>query len=158
MELLSFRGLAITAALVAGTVAIHSSGTFFLIWRFRRRRIHTSSKRGYGALTLGLTGVVLGLLLLHLLEVAMWASFFYLKGCFQDVQDSVYFSLITYATVGYGDLVLTREWRVLAGVEALAGVMMMSWSTAILIGYIERVYSRLADVWDDGQLNTPDHQ
>ena len=99
-------------------------------------------------LTLLLTCVVLALLLLHLLEVALWATFFYRQGCFPDLRTSVYFSLITYATVGYGDVVLTEEWRILGGVEALAGVMMMSWSTAILIGALQWAYNRLLAIWD----------
>lgn len=42
---------------------------------------------------------------------------------------------------------LTEEWRILGGVEALAGVMMMSWSTAILIARVQWVHSRLLDRW-----------
>jgi hypothetical protein len=132
----------IAGALVAGTVAIHSAGSFFLIWLFKKRRTASAAQPGYAGLTAGLTGVVLCLLLLHLLECGLWAAFFYLGNCFSSVYDAVYFSLITYATVGYGDVVLSSEWRLLGGVEALAGVMMMSWSTAILIGFVQSVYSR----------------
>ena len=148
MQILPNYHMGITAALIAGTVAIHSAGSFFLFWVFRKHRARTSREPGYVKLTLLLTCVVLALLVLHLLEVALWAGFFYRQGCFPDLRTSVYFSLITYATVGYGDVVLTEEWRILGGVEALAGVMMMSWSTAILIGALQWAYSRLLAIWD----------
>jgi hypothetical protein len=147
MDPQSIAHLAFATALVAGTVAIHSAGSFFLIWRFQKLRTRTTKQPGYLRLTLFLTIAVLALLVLHLLEVALWAAFYYRQGCFPDARTSVYFSLITYATVGYGDIVLTEEWRLLGGIEALAGVLMMSWSTAILIGGFQWVYSCLVDRW-----------
>jgi hypothetical protein len=82
-----------------------------------------------------------------MLEVALWASLYYKEGCFSDPRTSLYFSLITYSTVGYGDVVLSAQYRMLGGVEALVGILMLSWSTALLIGYLQRVYSQVVDRW-----------
>lgn len=153
MELLSFRGAALAAALVATTVAIHSAGSFSLVWVFRKERTWIPSKLGYGRLTLGVTAVFLALLILHLLECALWAAFYFVAGCFSNVHDAIYFSLITYATVGYGDLVLDKAWRLYGGIEALTGILMLSWSTAILIAFVQWVYGRLHDLWQAGQSN-----
>jgi fermentation-respiration switch protein FrsA (DUF1100 family) len=150
MELLSFRGAALAAALVAATVAIHSAGSFSLVWAFRKDRSWIPGKPGYGQLILGLTGVFLALLFLHLLECALWAVFYYAAGCFDNAHDAIYFSLITYATVGYGDLVLDKAWRLYGGIEALTGILMLSWSTAILIAFVQWVYGRLHDLWQVG--------
>src|SRR5689334_2260516 len=127
---LSIAHIADAVALVVGTVAIHSFGSFFLFWCFFRKKgvIAIQSLR-YWQITMGLTSVVLALLFLHLLEIGLWAAFFTFQRCLPDFSTSVYFSLITYATVGYGDVVLGEKWRLLAGVEGLAGIMMMSWST-----------------------------
>ena len=145
MEPFSFSIVTIAIALVAGTVAIHSLGTFFLIWGVEKHRARSSGTPGYARVTFRLTFVVLALLLLHLLEVALWAAYFHIRSCFPDLHTSFYFSLITYATVGYGDVVLTEQYRVLGGIEALLGVLLMSWSTALLIAYVQRVYSQLRD-------------
>lgn len=60
-------------------------------------------------------------------------GFFSYKGCFADFNTSLYFSMITYTTVGYGDVVLRdKERRLLSGVEALTGSLMLCWSTVIL--------------------------
>ena len=148
MGFLPIPHLAIAAALVAGTVAIHSAGSFVLIVLFNRHRVRSSGRPGYTRLIFVLTFVVFALLFLHMLEVALWAAFYSLEGSIPDVRTSVYFSLVTYATVGYGDVVLSEEWRVLAGIEALVGVMMMSWSTALLIACVQWVYSRLLNQWE----------
>ncbi len=142
-------------ALIAGTVAIHSAGSFFLFWSFEKQRAPNSRPHGYALLTVWLTWVVFALLFLHLLEVTLWAAFLYLRGCFPDMRTSTYFSMITYATVGYGDVVLPAEWRILGGVEGLTGVLMMSWSTAILISCVQWVYSHLAGRWGEQPPNTP---
>jgi voltage-gated potassium channel len=139
--------IGIAVALVAGTVAIHALGSFFLLWSFMKYRASSSSRAGYTRLTATLTLVVLSLLLLHLMEVGLWAAYYHHKDCFPDLRTSVYFSLVTYATVGYGDIVLNEQYRLLGGIEALAGVLMMSWSTAMLIGSVQRVYSQLMERW-----------
>jgi len=53
-----------------------------------------------------------------------------------------YFSLTTYATLGYGDVLLDREWRLTGGVEAITGMLMMGWSIAIMIRLVSWVYPR----------------
>jgi len=145
--------IAIAAALVAGTVAIHSFGSFYLFWRMnKKKRVAEGESLTYSRITLDLTGVVLALLLLHLLEVSLWAGFYTLAECLPDFATAVYFSLVTYATVGYGDVVLVENWRLLAGVEGLAGILMTSWSTAILLANVQWVHTVLHERWEKSLL------
>jgi voltage-gated potassium channel Kch len=62
-----------------------------------------------------------------------------------DAQTAFYFSIVTYTTTGYGDLVLPEPWRVLGGIEALTGILMCGWST----GFFFAVLSRMYEVRDD---------
>jgi ion channel len=147
MEPLPIALVALTIALIIGNVAIHSVGTFFLLWGTVKLTVTSPGRPTSMRITVGVTIRVLALLLLHMLEVALWAALYYKEGCFSDLRTSLYFSLVTYATVGYGDVVLNAQYRMLGGIEALVGVLMMSWSTALLIGYLQRVYSQLVDRW-----------
>jgi hypothetical protein len=45
-----------------------------------------------------------------------------------DLPSALYFSMVTYTTTGYGDLVLPKGWRLVGGVEALTGILMCGWS------------------------------
>jgi hypothetical protein len=87
------------------------------------------------------------LLLLHLGEALVWALFFVLVGGLPDFESAAYFSLTSYTTVGYGDVVLPEPWRLLGPIEAAVGVLMLGWSTGILVAVIGVVYRHLFVSW-----------
>jgi len=66
--------------------------------------------------------------------------FFWWKKCLPDFESSLYFAVVTYTTVGYGDLVLAKGWRLVAGVEALTGILMCGWSTGFFFIVASRLY------------------
>ncbi len=82
-------------------------------------------------------------LLLHLAEAVVWAVFYVLVGALPDLETAAYFSLTSYTTVGYGDVVLPGPWRLLGPLEAAVGVLMLGWSTGILVAVIGMIYRRL---------------
>ena len=80
------------------------------------------------------------MVLLHLIEIGVWAFFYLWKGAMPDAQSAFYFSAVTYTTTGYGDLVLPVEWRLVGGVEALTGILMCGWSTGFFMAIVTRLY------------------
>jgi hypothetical protein len=60
--------------------------------------------------------------LLHLAQVVLWALVFWGARQVPTLETAVYFSITTYTTVGFGDVVLGPPWRVLAGLEGLTGL------------------------------------
>ena len=57
-------------------------------------------------------------------------------------QEAIYFSLITFTTVGYGDVVIDSEWKIMAGLEAINGIMMVGWSTALMFSYLQIILKK----------------
>jgi voltage-gated potassium channel Kch len=129
------------------TVFVHAVGTSILIKALKRYRAFWERHMGLILTTLSLTGVLATLVSLHLLEIGIWAVFYNGLGLFPDFETSAYYSLVTYTTVGYGDVVLPQEWRLIGTTEALIGIMMTAWSTAILIGIVTTVYSKDVMAW-----------
>lgn len=130
--------ITITAlTLVALTVAIHAVGLAGLA----RWLQHTvpSLPRTFGLLTRRLVGVVWVLLLIHVIEVSLWAFFYLLWGLFPDAESAFYFSGVTYATIGYGDLVLPSPWRMFSPIEGLTGILMCGASGAFLVAVFTRL-------------------
>ena len=84
--------------------------------------------------------VVVVLLALHLAEAGVWAAYFLLAGLLPDMETAFYFSLTSYTTVGYGDVVLPPSARLLGPTEAAVGILMFGWSTAIMVAAITRIY------------------
>jgi hypothetical protein len=112
---------------------------------------------GFAQNTLVITTIVLALLLIHWIEVSLWARYYLFKKCLRRPSDLRLFSVTAYTTLG-GNVMLGEEWRLLGGVAALTGMLMIGWSTAIMIGYIMSNYSRQIDQWShrlDGDSDYP---
>jgi voltage-gated potassium channel len=75
---------------------------------------------------------------LHLLEILLWAGF-YRWLCFPSWESAFYFSASSYATVGYGDVVLPWMWRTLGPVESIIGVLMCGLSASFLFAIVSRL-------------------
>jgi hypothetical protein len=81
------------------------------------------------------------LIAIHVVEIAIWALFFWWQKCVPDAESSFYFSGVTYTTIGYGDIVLPKEWRLFGPVEGLTGILMCGLSTAFLFATLSRMYA-----------------
>lgn len=136
------KPLLILFLLVSACVAIHGIGMGLGIAWFRKSAPRPDS--GYSLLRTHwcLVGVVYGLLVLHLIQIVVWAAFYRAVGCFPDLATSVYYSASSYSTVGYGDVVPGPEWRVFGAAEAVTGVIMFGWSTGVLVAVVHRLYYR----------------
>ena len=83
------------------------------------------------------------LLLLHILEVTVWAvAYLTIPNLDQlkSVEEAVYFSMVTYASLGYGDVVITGSWRLLSAIQAVTGLLIFGWSTALLFAVVQRLW------------------
>ncbi|MCY1442606.1 Ion channel [compost metagenome] len=81
-------------------------------------------------LLLGL--VMLVMLMGNFVQMAIWAALFQYLGEFDDFETALYFSGVNFATLGYGDIVMTDKWRLLGPLEAANGILMFGVSTAVL--------------------------
>src|SRR5262245_3328301 len=123
--------LLIAWCLMALCVTIHAMGIVAAYARVSRW-METHVGRFWPA-TMVLTLTAGWMLLMHILEICVWASFYAIKGGMPDMTSAIYFSTVTYTTTGYGDLVLPPEWRLVGGVEALTGILMCGLSTSLFL-------------------------
>jgi voltage-gated potassium channel len=78
---------------------------------------------------------------LHFLQICFWSTF-YRWYCLPTWESSFYFSATSYSTVGYGDIVLPRVWRLLGPVESVTGVLMCGMSVSFLFVVATRLVER----------------
>jgi voltage-gated potassium channel len=129
--------LFVAVLLMASNVVIHALVTSALIgWGLRLLKNPNSLGFAGGLGTMIRFFVVFPIL--HCLEAAVWAEFYLLQHCFPDRETAYYFSLKSYTTVGYGDVVISPPWRLMGSLEAMIGVLLFGWSTAILVAFISR--------------------
>jgi hypothetical protein len=126
--------------LTCATVLIHALGTLQAIAHTSRVWARRKGREGPLASALQIVRLVAALMLVHLVEAGVWALFFLVARLLPDLDTAFYFSLTSYTTVGYGDVVLSPPWRVLGPLEAGVGILMFGWSTAIMVTAIPRIY------------------
>ena len=115
------------------TVTIHAAGLSAMLPHV----LSALPDRRFWPVTWQILWVAWRLILLHLTEIAAWALFYWWK-CLPDAESSFYFSGVTYATLGYGDLVLPEEWRLLGPVEGLVGILMCGLSTGFFFVVVSK--------------------
>jgi hypothetical protein len=128
--------LLIAFLLVVVTVTIHAVGFSALLRAMIRS--HALDQSGFRPVTGIVIGLACWLILIHLAEISVWGLFYFWQGCLPDAESAFYFSGATYTTLGYGDLVLPKPWRMLAPVEAMTGILTCGLSTGLFFALVSR--------------------
>ena len=102
--------------------------------------------------------VMLILFIGHLVQVAIWAVLFMQLGEFNDFLTAFYHSMVNFASLGYGDIVMSEEWRLLGAMEASNGVLMFGLTAGAVLSVMSSLLSaalpkvnRLPDVTNPGE-------
>lgn len=83
--------------------------------------------------------VVVAILALHGLEIWAFALAFIGVGAIPGLEDALYFSTISYSTVGYNDTHIAPQWRLLGAFESILGIVLIGWSTAFFFRMLGRI-------------------
>jgi hypothetical protein len=137
--------LLLSILLVAITVLIHAFGTYHWMRFMGRHFVGANGSFKQGKDLPAIIWTAVSLLMLHVIEVIVWALAFRaitpISGL-DTFEKAVYFSIVTFTSLGYGDItVLEEEWRLLSGIEALNGVLLVGWTTAFLFAVVQRTWS-----------------
>ena len=129
--------LVLATAMVLITALIHLFGLAILMHVLRS---HTRSFRrpNFLPLTLLLAATV-GIIAIHTVEIWLYALLYLQLDAFGHFEQALYFSTVTYATIGYGDMVMPHQWRILGAIEGAAGIIMLGWSTAFVVSLLSQL-------------------
>lgn len=101
----------------------------------RLRHIEPLSPRG-AAFTLL---IVLAIIVLHGIEIWSFALLYLALDAIGSLEEAIYFSTISYSTVGYSDSHIAGEWRLLGAFESILGMILIGWSTAFFFRMLGRI-------------------
>ena len=137
--------LLIATGMVLLTVMIHGGGLVLLI-RLLRIELHeeaTMHLPAFSARTLVFVlALALGLFGLHGVEIWAYGALYLLLGALPDLETAVYFSTITYSTLGYDNQGFAPAWHLVAAIESINGVILLGWSTAFFFAIMTRLMRR----------------
>lgn len=107
-----------------------------------RRRLESSQPDAplrFSTFVITLSAVTTWMLLGVLAVVCMWAMLFLSLDVFTTLEESFYFSLVAFTTLGFGDVILPTEWRILSGFVAADGFLLFGLNTAVLLEVMMRL-------------------
>ena len=125
--------------LMIATTAIHAGCTVVVISTYKARNVERWGANSRARQVVILSGYVLLFFLASLLEIWLWAAIYRALGALSDLEEALYFSAVTFTTLGYGDVVLQSSWRLLASFQSVNGIIMFGWTTAIIVALVQRI-------------------
>lgn len=129
--------LVLASMMVGVTVMIHLLGLTALLRVLRSHNKMFARLRIFPLTHLLATSI--GIFAIHTAEIWTFAGLYMLLGTFTHFEEALYFSTVTYATIGYGDITMPHAWRILGAIEGATGVLMLGWSTAFLVSMLSRL-------------------
>ena len=112
--------------------------------------ISLENKRIIKPTIFGATSVLISVLLImvagNLLQITLWAGLFFSYGEFAGFETAFYHSVVNFSTLGYGDIVISNERRLLGAMEAVNGVLMFGLTTGLLYTVLSAIMRR---AWDN---------
>ncbi len=134
--------LALSTLMVLMTVAVHGFGLGVLakILRVEAFEEYVQRVPALSFRSLFFTqALVLALFVLHGIEIWAYAFVYVLLGAVNDIATGVYFSTISYAAIGYSDVHIRPEWRLVGAIEGINGLLLLGWSTAFFVPLVARL-------------------
>ena len=130
--------LVLAWSLLAITVVIHAAGLTLVA----RHTLSSSASLDprFWSVTWLLVRVAWQLIVFHFIEITLWALFYWWHDCLPSFESSLYFSGVTYATVGYGDMVLPLQWRLFGPMEGLTGILMCGLSVSVFFAIFTKIF------------------
>ncbi len=134
--------LAVGAGMIALCVLIHG------VWLFTLQRMalgEQTEERIKNVRPLSFRGlwftvvVVLAIVVVHFIEIWLFAFLYKYVRAQWSFENSLYFSTISYATIGYNDASIAHEWRMVGALEGILGVILLGWSTAFFVSVLGRL-------------------
>ncbi len=126
-------GLLMVSILIAAFSAWAMEAAFQRWQRWLMREPHRPK------LVMLIVGISLWVLGVITAGIWIWAGAFVLLGIFPTLEEAVYFASVTYTTIGFGDVLLPKEWRLLAGMAAANGLLNFGLLTALLVEALRHV-------------------
>ena len=118
--------------------------TTFTFWTVRYYVRASDSNTATGA-RVEIWPLLIAMLILtagNLLQITLWGALFLALGEFTEFYEAIYHSGVNFASLGYGDIVMSKDWKLLGPLEAVNGVLMVGMSGAALVAVLQQLIKK----------------
>lgn len=134
--------LAIGALLLVLTTIVHATCMTISLRTIRSLRAEGWSLGWVVTSTILTAALVLIMFTASILEAGLYALTYVFVGAIEAFEPAMYFSIVTFTTLGYGDVLVAEQWRILAATEAANGIIMFGWTTALIVYFVGQLRGR----------------
>jgi hypothetical protein len=134
--------LLIGSLIIVLNMGIQTVAVVFMVRYVMARTGADSPAPGFAADTKMISVVLVVLFVGHLVQFAIWAGLFIFLGEFESFNTAFYHSTVNFSSLGYGDIVMGEEWRLLGALEACNGVLMFGLSGGTILAVMVRLFGR----------------
>ncbi len=137
--------IAVGLGMMVLTTIIHAMFMVSGMHAIRRHATRFGLGRGELSKAMLVSVVTAWMFIAIVIEAWLWALIYLLNPmitALPDIETAMYFSMVTFTTLGYGDVVLVGKWRMLASIQAANGVIIFGWTTALIFLWIQMIYQK----------------
>ena len=140
------RNLLIGLPVILVCMVLQVAFAFWSVRFFVRQTSNATAESGslYGLRPLLV--VMLVMMLGTIVQIATWGILFVVLGEFDELYEAVYHSAVNFASLGYGDIVMSKDWKLLGPLEACCGVLMLGMTAAALMAIMQQMIKAQGEV------------
>ena len=129
----------VAAGVLLGSVLLYAVSTTILV-----QLVVRLIRSGYSGLSVWKNIVFMLLVSLvtaaaHLIQITLWATAFLMIGALPTFERAFYYSAQSYTSLGYGDIAVSEQWRLLGPLESINGLLLFGLSTAVMFAVMSRI-------------------
>ena len=134
-----FRNLMVGLPVILACMVLQVAFAFWSVRYFVRQTSGAPAASGALHGLRPLLVVMLVMMLGTVVQIALWGVLFVALGEFDELYEAVYHSAVNFASLGYGDIVMSRDWKLLGPLEACCGVLMLGMTAAALTVILQQM-------------------
>ena len=133
------RNLTIGLPVMLLCLSLQAAVSFWSVRYYVRQSGHMSPSRGLFAHIRQLLVVMIAMTLGNFVQIVIWGTLFLGLGEFSELYEAVYHSAVNFSSLGYGDVVMSKRWKLLGPLEAANGVLMFGMTSAALMAMLQQL-------------------
>jgi hypothetical protein len=126
-------------------LVVQTMVTFWCVRYYARQSTQPGARRGFRTAIRPLAVTMIVMMVGNLFQIWLWGMLFMLIGEFGELYEAVYHSAVNFSSLGYGDVVMGKDWKLLGPLEAVNGVLMLGMTAAALMAIMQNMIKTQQD-------------
>jgi voltage-gated potassium channel Kch len=120
-------------------LVVQTATAFWSVRHYVRRTDRLGARGGFFTATRPLLSAMIIMMAGNFAQIMLWGVLFVILNEFDDYHVAIYHSAVNFASLGYGDIVMSKEWKMLGALEAVVGVLMLGMTSAALMAILSQM-------------------